>query len=203
MACASAGNCSAVGYYADSSGRGQVLLLTETSGEVGDRGRGVAARKRRHEPGGPARVGVVRLGGELHRRRQLRGQLGPPSGAAVDRERQGAWATGVEASLPANARTGPATGLVSVSCASAGNCTAVGNYDVRSGNFQGLLLTETSGTWATGVEAVPARKRRHEPGRPASSRCRAARRGTAPPSATTRTPQRTPPLVWVRTTVCC
>ena len=102
MSCASAGNCTAVGDYKDSSGHEQGLLLTETSGR---------------------------------------------------------WATGVEPSLPANAGTNPGANLLSVSCASAGNCTAVGGYANRSGILQGLLLTETSGTWATGVERVAARKR--------------------------------------------
>ena len=72
-------------------------------------------------------------------------------------ETSGTWATGVEASLPANAGTNPNAYVVSVSCASAGNCTAVGHYVDSSGHEQGLLLSETSGTWATGVEAsLPA-----------------------------------------------
>ena len=100
VSCASAGNCSAVGSYLDSSGHQQGLLLSETSGT---------------------------------------------------------WATGVEASLPANAGKNPNAGVGSVSCASAGNCTAVGPYIDRSGHEQGLLLSETSGRWATGVEvSLPA-----------------------------------------------
>src|SRR5437764_13070525 len=67
------------------------------------------------------------------------------------------WATGVEASLPANAGSIPDVALNSVSCAAAGNCSAVGKYVDSSSNVQGLLLTETAGTWATGIEAsLPA-----------------------------------------------
>src|SRR5207248_6041925 len=55
-------------------------------------------------------------------------------------ETAGTWATGVAASLPANAGSNPAVSLFSVSCASAGNCGAVGSYDDSSGNTQGLLL---------------------------------------------------------------
>ena len=48
-----------------------------------------------------------------------------------------------------------------MSCASAGDCTAVGTYPDSSGHEQGLLLTETSGTWAAGVEApLPANNTR-------------------------------------------
>jgi hypothetical protein len=107
VSCASAGNCTAVGGYTDSSGHRQGLLLTQTSGT---------------------------------------------------------WATGVEAALPANAGSNPGAGLGSVSCASAGNCTTVGHYTDSSGNRQGLLLTQTSGTWATGVQAAPPANAGSNPG---------------------------------------
>jgi hypothetical protein len=44
--------------------------------------------------------------------------------------------------------------LASVSCASPGNCSAVGNYitDNSSVSEQALALTETNGHWATGVK---------------------------------------------------
>src|SRR5207245_7674780 len=72
-------------------------------------------------------------------------------------ETAGTWATGVEASLPANAASIPNVSLTSVSCAAAANCSAVGYYYDSSNHLQGLLLSETAGTWATGVEAgLPA-----------------------------------------------
>src|SRR5207249_3760739 len=69
-------------------------------------------------------------------------------------ESAGTWAAGVEAALPAGAGTGPVVGLASVSCASAGSCGAVGSYQDSSGNRQGVMLSESAGTWAAGVEAV-------------------------------------------------
>ena len=99
VSCASVGNCTAVGTYLDNSSNEEGLLLTETAG---------------------------------------------------------VWATGVEAVLPANAAaTNELLHLDSVSCASPGNCSAVGGYTDTSRNDQGLLLTETSGKWSKGVEAVP------------------------------------------------
>ncbi len=78
-------------------------------------------------------------------------------------EKAGHWATGVEAKLPANAGPVQSVRLSSVSCASAGNCTAVGGYLNGSGGiygeggYSGLLLTEKAGHWARGVEApLPA-----------------------------------------------
>ena len=152
VSCASAGNCTAVGGYQDRSGNTQGLLLTETSGTWAV---GV-------EPSLPANAGT-----------NPDAQVGPVSCASAgnctavggyhDRsgrdegllltEASGTWATGVEPSLPANAGTNPDGQVESVSCASAGNCTAVGDYDFGGASSRGLLLTETSGTWATGVEA--------------------------------------------------
>src|SRR5439155_6116727 len=56
-------------------------------------------------------------------------------------ETAGTWATGVEASPPANAGPDPGVSLTSVSCASVGNCGAVGNYVDSSANEQGLLVS--------------------------------------------------------------
>ena len=67
------------------------------------------------------------------------------------------WASGVEAPLPANAGSTPFVNLRSVSCASAGNCSAVGYYNDSSGHRHGLLLTETAGMWTRGLEpGLPA-----------------------------------------------
>jgi hypothetical protein len=97
VSCASAGNCTAVGAYSDSSLNTQGLLLNQSSG---------------------------------------------------------AWGTAVEASLPANANASPGVSLGPVSCASAGNCSAVGTYGDSSLGTQGLLVSESSGAWSTGVEAT-------------------------------------------------
>jgi hypothetical protein len=68
-------------------------------------------------------------------------------------EEAGRWKTGIDPVLPADAAPEKIIELDSVSCASAGNCTAVGDYQADSGWFEGLLLTETAGRWATGVKA--------------------------------------------------
>jgi len=59
------------------------------------------------------------------------------------------WETGVQAPLPANAASNPQVSLRSVSCASPGNCGAVGEYTNSSDDEQGLLLSETAGVWGT------------------------------------------------------
>jgi len=72
----------------------------------------------------------------------------------VATETNGTWASAVAISLPTAVDTEGT--LSSVSCPSAGNCTAVGNYitiDESTGNFtyHSLVVTESAGTWATGV----------------------------------------------------
>ena len=63
----------------------------------------------------------------------------------------GSWQPGTSAQLPSDANSLPAASLSSVSCASAGNCDAVGGYSDTAHEPQGLLLTETGGSWGAGV----------------------------------------------------
>ena len=166
VSCASAGNCTAVGNYEDSSGHLQGLLLTETSGTW-------AAGVEASLPANAGTTAFPQLGsvscasaGNCSVVGTYDDSSGNGQGLLLT-ETSGAWAAGVEASLPANAGTGgtgvnkliPQVGAVS--CASVGNCTAVGSYPDGSGHLQGLLLTEMSGTWAPGVEAsLPANNTR-------------------------------------------
>jgi hypothetical protein len=152
VSCASPGNCS-VGSYYDGSGAEDGLLLTETAGKWAT---GVEAVL-------PADAAVTNQTADLRSVSctsagdctALGSYSGTGGGALLLTETAGKWATGVEAALPANASTTePVAGLSSVSCASAGNCSAVGLYVDSFGNAQGLLLTETAGTWGTGVEAA-------------------------------------------------
>jgi len=144
VSCASAGNCSAVGNYLDTSDQAQGLLLTEKAGKWTT---GVEAAI----PAG-AGPGVVDLASVSC------ASAGNCTAVSSDglllTEKTGKWATGVEATLPDNAAPTDYVLLNSVSCASAGNCTAVGSYDASSGWNEGLLLTEKAGRWATGVEAT-------------------------------------------------
>src|SRR5207244_663328 len=163
VSCASAGNCSAVGEYTDSSSHKQGLLLTETAGTWAT---GVEASL-------PAGAGTdpnvfldpVSCGsaGNCSAVGNYADSSSHNEGLLLT-ETAGTWATGVEASLPAGAGTDPNVFLASVSCGSAGNCSAVGNYHESSGHRQALLLTETAGTWATGVAASPPANAASDPG---------------------------------------
>ncbi len=98
IACPTAGDCSAVGSYTDSSGDTQGLVAVESGGH---------------------------------------------------------WNASSTAKLPSNINAvNPEVSLTSVACASVGNCTAVGSFLDVNGLTQGLLLTETGGTWGTGREVI-------------------------------------------------
>ena len=43
-------------------------------------------------------------------------------------------------------------GVVSVSCASAGNCAAGGHYSDRHGHGQGFVASERHGRWSKAIE---------------------------------------------------
>jgi hypothetical protein len=155
VSCASAGNCTAVGRYADSSGLSQGLLLTETSGSWAT---GVEATLPANATATAAQnVSVSSVSCASAGNCTAVGRYTDSSfntqGLLLS-ETAGSWATGVQATLPTNPGSNPNVSLSSVSCASAGNCTAVGRYNISPGNYQGLLLSETAGSWATGVQAT-------------------------------------------------
>jgi hypothetical protein len=66
----------------------------------------------------------------------------------------GTWAAPVKGTIP-DAQLNPGVAMSSVSCASTGNCSAVGTYLHRSNAPQGVLFTQTAGTWAPGVPTTP------------------------------------------------
>jgi hypothetical protein len=165
VSCASAGNCSAVGNYiavSDVCGHcdEEGLLLTEKAGRWRA---GVEATV-------PAKAGARQVGVWLssvscasagnctavgfYTDVYADGTGGDDEGLLLT-EKAGKWAPGVAAALPANSASRPGVVLNSVSCASAGNCTAVGSYANTSGGSAGLLLTETAGRWRTGVAPLP------------------------------------------------
>ena len=160
VSCASAGNCSAVGTYYDDQGQ-EVLLLSEMAGSWAA---GVeatlpsnAATVDRYDTLVPsiscASVGNCVAVGGYENNSGTEENPGTEEPLLLN-ETNGTWAAGVEAHLPADRAPLADSSLVSVSCASAGNCDAVGGYVDNSGDLRGVLVNETAGSWATGVEAT-------------------------------------------------
>jgi hypothetical protein len=157
VSCASAGNCAAVGTVTLDNQTGG-LMLTQTSGVWAAQGH--AAIPPLNDNGtlpdvdGLSSVSCASVGNCT-----AVGYFGNYVGSSLNAqgllvtETSGVWAPGVRAVLPADADSNPDVDLISVSCSSAGDCAAAGTYGDSSGNFQTVLLTQTSGAWGTGVKA--------------------------------------------------
>lgn len=155
VSCSSDGNCAVVGEFQDSSSNVQGLLLTETSGSW----TAAAAALPAHAAANPG-VSLTSVscasGGNCTAVGSYTDDSNNPQGLLLT-EASGVWGPGVKASLPADAGAQPGVILTSVSCASAGDCGAVGTYYDDSFNQHVVLLDESSGNWDTGVEAsLPA-----------------------------------------------
>jgi hypothetical protein len=64
----------------------------------------------------------------------------------------GTWGKAEEVPGTAKLNTGGSAGVASVSCASAGNCSAGGFYTDSSGARQAFVVGEVNGTWGTAKE---------------------------------------------------
>jgi cytochrome c551/c552 len=153
VSCASAGNCSAGGYYEDSSGAGQAFAVGEKNGIWGTAQEvpGTAALNL----GGFAEISSVSCasagncsaGGD-YRPSPKRKQL------FVAEEKSGTWGTAKKVPGIWKLNRGGNVQISSVSCASAGNCGAGGYYTGHSGGFHAFVAGEKNGTWGT-AEQVP------------------------------------------------
>jgi hypothetical protein len=72
----------------------------------------------------------------------------------IDTQSGGSW-TALEAPLPPDANADPSALLIDTSCPSVGSCIAVGFYNDAGGHRQGLVLTETGGSWAATTAPLP------------------------------------------------
>jgi len=154
LSCPSVGNCTAAGEYRDTAGDEQGFLLTERAGTWG-------SAVQMPLPANASPKPEVRLGqlscpsaGNCAVVGDYNDDSGQRLGFLVS-ESAGTWGAALEASLPANAPSNPNDHLAAVSCASAGNCTAVGSYEGGPEKEQSFLWTETAGTWGPGVQATP------------------------------------------------
>ena len=156
VSCASAGNCSAGGSYKDSSGHQQAFVVSQVHGAWGKAKEvpGTAALNQ----GGNAGVGSVSCAsagncsaGGAYTDSAGHGQ------AFVIGKTKGTWGTAQEIPGTAALNQGGNAGIASVSCASAGNCSAAGAYKNkpgRHGHLRPFVVGETNGTWGT-AQQVP------------------------------------------------
>jgi hypothetical protein len=156
MSCASAGNCSAGGFYTGPSNRRRAFVVSQTNGRWGQAtpvtGAGVNA--------GPlvqlgalscASAGNCAAGGFYA---ENSGQEQSPEQAFVVSQADGSWGTAQQVPGLAALNAGGQARVNAISCGAAGNCTAGGTYTDGSGHDQAFVVTETRGSWGT-AQQVP------------------------------------------------
>jgi hypothetical protein len=144
VSCASPGNCSAGGYYITSAGLEHPFVVSQVHGSW-DKAKGVPVGA---GPGAYvssvscASPGNCSAGGYYDK-----GTSGPLQ-AFVISQAGGTW--GKAKQVPG---TGTGNSIVnSVSCASAGNCTAGGSYTDNTGHSQAFVVAQAGGAWGTAKE---------------------------------------------------
>jgi hypothetical protein len=151
VSCASAGNCSAGGYYTDGSGGQQAFVVNETGGTWGtaEEVPGTAALntvgRAKLASVSCASAGNCSAGGDYTTSSGLE--------VFVVSETSGTWGTAEEVPGTAELNQGGAAQISSVSCASAGNCSA-GGYYTAARWYRAFVVSEAGGTWGT-AEEVP------------------------------------------------
>jgi hypothetical protein len=155
LGCASAGNCSAGGAYSDANSRTQGLVLNEVRGVWAAPTKLVAPVGSATDPGltvnsiSCGAVGNCVAVGSYDDDKSF-------AQSFVVNEVKGVWQRAREIALPANAKgASQLSELHSVSCWSAGNCSAVGSYldgTQPIGHSEAIVVNEVRGTWKSAQE---------------------------------------------------
>ena len=152
LSCSSPGNCSAGGFYEDSSDEAQAFIVNETGGTWGkaEEVPGTATLN----AGGDAKVKSLSCGSSGNC--SAGGYYTDVSGeeqAFVVNETGGTWGEAEEVPGTRLLNSGYA-GVESLSCSSLGDCSAGGNFEDSLNHFQAFVVNETGGTWGE-AEEVP------------------------------------------------
>jgi hypothetical protein len=142
VSCGSAGNCSAGGYYTDSSGNSQAFVVSQADGTWGtaievpgtaalNQGGGAEISSVSCSSAGNCNSGGYYLDSSYHFQ------------AFVVSQVHGSWGTVIELPGIAALTHGGSAAVFSVSCASVGSCSAGGTYEDSSGHGQVFVVSKT------------------------------------------------------------
>jgi hypothetical protein len=164
LSCASAGNCSAAGWY---SGPGSGIFVVSEKNGVWDKAAplGVSAAISRGRDAGIASLSCGSAGncgavGTYLRRSSPNTSFTIRSFAVT--EKSGAWGTARELTGPSHLSKGHDVVIDPVSCGSPGNCGAGGYYVSPDGGTHAFVVNERDGSWRS---ARPVRPGARQPGR--------------------------------------
>jgi hypothetical protein len=153
VSCASAGWCSAGGWYTDGAGATQAFVAGETKGTWG-KAKEVPGTAALNKGGNAAiaslsctSVGTCGAGGSF-------ADSSSRSQVFAVSEKNGVWGTAKAIPGAAALNKGGDDQIISLSCAGTGNCGAGGLYLDRADALQAFVVSEANSTWAT-AEKVP------------------------------------------------
>ena len=151
VSCGAAGNCAAGGSYTDRRHHRQGFVAAERRGRWGPAIKvpGLAALN----TGGNAGVSAVSCpsAGNCTAAGDYKDQAGHTQGF-VAAERHGRWGPAIKVPGLGTLNTGGRAGVSAVSCPSAGNCTAAGDYKDQAGGTQGFVVSQRNGRWRTAID---------------------------------------------------
>jgi cytochrome c551/c552 len=158
VTCTGPGSCVAVGTYVEGSGEDRSMIATDTSGVWGQASELVLPSNSPPAPVlAPAGLAsVVCTGpGDCMAVGNYTERFGNSLGMAAT-ETNGAWGPAKAVPMPPGAG-GNFANLLSVACATPGNCVAVGTYEDVNVDTLAMDATETNGTWSRASElALPS-----------------------------------------------
>ena len=151
LSCASAGNCSSGADYQDSSGGSQAYVVSEVRGRW--RTALVVPGTATLNKGGNAEVLSVSCpsAGNCGAGGYYANGLARTQPFVVSQV-NGTWHKAVQVQGAAARNKAGFASVITMSCASAGNCSAGGDYLDNLGHYQAFVLTEVSGTWQISLE---------------------------------------------------
>jgi hypothetical protein len=156
VVCWSTGNCSAIGSYFDDTkpmAYAQGLEVNEVHGVWGHARETVLPPNTNIDPFininqvACTRTGNCAAVGSFITKENV-------TDALMISEVNGAWKSAVALVLPGDASAYPGAALSEVTCVAAGDCTAIGTYTDVAGGIDGMIATETHGTWARALAMV-------------------------------------------------
>lgn len=152
ISCKSAGNCSAVGEYTDSSDHNEAFVVSEVNGSwrpavevpgsaaLSQGNNGTVDAVSCASPGNCSAVGSM--------------DTAPMGVAFAVNQVNGRWQSAIAVPGVAAIDQGGMAVVTSVSCASAGNCSAGGNYSDTQGGLGVFVVTEVNGIWQTAIKVA-------------------------------------------------
>lgn len=157
ISCAMAGNCAAVGNFADAKSNDQSFVANEVRG----------VWQRANEVTLPSGASTTIQNSQVHSvvcssagncaavgtYFDATQPTGHEEGFEVN-EVRGVWGTARETKAPADANVDPYVAINQVACFGVGKCVAVGSYISHDNATEGLVVTEVNGAWRNATTVV-------------------------------------------------